>query len=105
MNFLNPSGTTVVHVRRSKFDVYIGRDNRDFKGSKWGNPFPIRGSDTREIVIEKYKRYIKSNPDLMGSLHELKGKILGCWCHPSACHGDVLVQLLNEQIREEQRKS
>lgn len=33
---------------------------------------------------------------LMKSLPELKGKTLGCWCKPYPCHGDVLVELLNE---------
>jgi hypothetical protein len=33
----------------------------------------------------------------MNSLHELKGKTLGCWCKKKssdACHGDVLVELI-----------
>lgn len=29
----------------------------------------------------------------MAALPELKGR-LGCWCKPEACHGDVLVELL-----------
>ncbi len=33
----------------------------------------------------------------MASLHKLKGKRLGCWCHPDKCHGDILVELLEEQ--------
>jgi hypothetical protein len=32
----------------------------------------------------------------MKALFELKGKILGCWCHPLPCHGDVLVKLIKE---------
>jgi len=27
---------------------------------------------------------------------ELKGKVLGCWCHPKECHGDVLARIANE---------
>ena len=27
------------------------------------------------------------------ALPELRGKILGCWCAPKVCHGDVLVEL------------
>jgi hypothetical protein len=26
---------------------------------------------------------------------ELRHKILGCWCHPKACHGDVLAEIAN----------
>lgn len=41
----------------------------------------------------KYRHWIERQPDLMGDLHELKGKTLGCWCAPLACHGDVLAEL------------
>jgi hypothetical protein len=30
----------------------------------------------------------------LGRLHELKGKKLGCWCKPQACHGDILTKLI-----------
>ena len=26
---------------------------------------------------------------------ELRGKVLGCWCSPKACHGDVLAEIAN----------
>jgi len=26
------------------------------------------------------------------------GQTLGCWCHPKACHGDVLKRLREEQL-------
>jgi hypothetical protein len=34
---------------------------------------------------------------LLHDLHELKGKILGCWCSPKSCHGDVLSELANNK--------
>lgn len=80
----------VVHCKRSHYDVYIGRP------SKWGNPFQIGIDGDREEVIEKYEVWLKNNPTLMNSLHELKGKVLGCWCRPQACHGDVLERLAND---------
>jgi hypothetical protein len=76
-----------VHCKKSKYHVYIGR------GSKWGNPFVIGKDGTREEVIAKYEGYIKTQPHLMAALPELKNKILGCWCAPKACHGDVLIKL------------
>lgn len=79
--------TKVVHCKKEKYDVYIGRP------SKWGNPFIIGRDGTREEVIEKYREYIMQRPDLLSDLHELKGKVLGCWCKPKPCHGDVLVEL------------
>lgn len=82
--------TKVVHCKKEFYDVYIGR------GSKWGNPYIIGKDGTRLEVIEKYRQYIKKQPYLLKCLPELKGKILGCWCKPLSCHGDVLVELLNE---------
>jgi hypothetical protein len=32
-------------------------------------------------------------PELMAALGEIRGKVLGCWCKPAACHGDVLARL------------
>lgn len=80
--------TKVVHCKREKYDVYIGRP------SKWGNPFSIGKDGTREEVIKKYKKWILKQPKLMNILNELKDKILGCFCHPKQCHGDVLIQLI-----------
>ena len=86
--------TKVVHCKHSKFDVYIGRGTRDFpEGSKWGNPYRIGADGTRDEVIAMYEDWIKTQPELLASLHELKDKTLGCWCWPMPCHGDVLAKL------------
>lgn len=82
----------VVNIRKARYDVYIGRP------SKWGNPFEIGIDGNREEVIQKYEAWIRTQPKLMLSLHELKGKILGCHCKPKACHGDVLIKLVKEQF-------
>ena len=79
----------IVHCKRDPYDVYIGRG----KNSKWGNPFVLGKDGDRQEVIVKYEEWVKTRPDLMAALPELKGKILGCWCAPQACHGEVLVRL------------
>lgn len=79
----------VVHCKKDSYDVYIGRP------SKWGNPFQIGPDGTREEVIDKYRKWLESQPNLMKDLKELKGKTLGCWCSPNPCHGDVLIKLAN----------
>jgi len=86
----------VVHCKKEEFDVYIGR------GSVWGNPYSHReGTLAEHIVgsrseaIQKYEEYLLSNEDLMRRLPELKGKILGCWCKPKSCHGDILLKYAN----------
>jgi hypothetical protein len=83
--------TTVVNVKNgTKYDVYIGRP------SKWGNPFAIGRDGNREEVIEKFRKWIKTQKKLLKDLHELKGKRLGCFCAPLACHGHVLADLADE---------
>ena len=78
----------VVNLRYEKYGVYIGR------GSKWGNRFVIGRDGNREEVIRKYREWILKNDRLLNCLVELKGKVLGCYCKPLACHGDVLVELV-----------
>ena len=95
--------TKVVHCKREAFDVYIGRPARGLKGSIWGNPFKIGPDGTREQVIEKYRTYILSKPELLGQLESLRGKTLGCWCSPQRCHGDVLIELLGEAVPHQMR--
>lgn len=77
--------------------VYIGR------GSKWGNPFRIayHGREGgRGDVIVKYFEYLKTRPDLIEALDELKGKDLLCYCAPLLCHGDILLLLANASPEE-----
>lgn len=83
--------TRVVNIYKESPDIYIGRN------SKWGNPFIIGKDGSREEVIEKYKNYILNKPELLKDLPELKDKVLGCFCKPKACHGDILVQLVEEE--------
>lgn len=83
--------TKVVHCRKHKYDVYIGRP------SKWGNPFMIGRDGNRDDVIEKYKAWIRTQEQLLDSLRELKDKILGCYCAPLPCHGDILKELIEDK--------
>ena len=68
--------------------------------SGFGNPFIIGRDGTREEVIAKYRKrfYVKLEENHRGfkdSIKELKGKILGCWCTPLPCHGDVIIKYLD----------
>lgn len=89
--------TTVVHCKKSEYDVYIGRKNGDLPQSKWANPFIVGKDCERGECIAKYREWILTQPQLLADLHELEGKVLGCWCKPEKkCHGDVLVELLQK---------
>lgn len=59
----------VVHCKKSRHDVYVGRP------SKWGNPFAIGRDGTRQEVIDKYRAYLLGRPDLVAaSRRELRGQ-------------------------------
>ena len=64
--------------------VYIGRP------SKWGNPYSIGKDGTRAEVCRKFEEYFFNSEKLQRDIHELKGKLLGCYCYPEQCHGDFL---------------
>lgn len=87
-----------VHCKRAPYDVYIGRPMRSQRPEDcpWGNPFTI-AEYGRDGCIDKYEEWIMTQPQLLARLPELKGKVLGCWCAPRRCHGEVLIKLLEEQ--------
>jgi len=90
----------VVHCKKSKYDVYIGRPNPSIVSPtyKWGNPFVIGKDGDREDVIRKFEEWFLNQPQLIDTAkRELKGKVLGCWCAPQACHGDVLSRVANSE--------
>lgn len=88
----------VVHCKKEPHDVYIGRPG------PWGNPFShlAKGAGevkvaTREEAIACYEEWLRQEPGMVERVRrELKGKVLGCWCSPQACHGDVLARLAND---------
>ena len=94
MTGASPPISRVVNRRFRPYDIYIGRP------SIWGNPFVLDKDGSREEVIEKYREWIQQQPELMAALPKLRGKVLGCWCKPQSCHGDVLVELLTAQLTE-----
>lgn len=79
--------------------VYIGRKNTTYGvvESEWHNPFPLKNGKTRQEVLDEYKEYLNSRPDLLARVGELRGKDLVCWCAPHACHGDILLELANKE--------
>jgi Domain of unknown function (DUF4326) len=93
----------VVHCKKHKYDTYIGRAANGMAESKWHNPFVIGKDGTRNEVLAKYEDYLMESPALLADLHELDQKVLGCWCAPLACHGDVLVAVRDDQFFKRNR--
>jgi len=90
--------TTVVNIRKTKeYDVYIGRP------SPFGNPFIIGKDGTRDEVVAKYRPYFyrRMARDMLfrAAVHSLAGKVLGCYCKPKPCHGDVIAEYLDRPMR------
>lgn len=103
--------TIVVHLHSPEAGVASlnGRFVRIDRQTKWGNPFVIGRDGTRLECIEQYEQWIKTQPDLLAAIPELRDKVLGCWCKVSGtgsthgqtgrpCHGDVLARLVNERF-------
>lgn len=87
--------TTVVNIKNTKrYDVFIGR------GSPYGNPFNYRKMGiTREECVSLYKEYFYkklNDPVFRDKVLTLKDKILGCYCAPLLCHGNIIADYLNE---------
>ncbi len=99
---INTDTTKVVHCKKSEYDVYIGRP------SMWGNPYSSKDGTlakyrvgSKSEAIQNYEVWIESQPKLLEELKTLKGKLLGCWCSPKTCHGDVLVKLIQKYYPNE----
>jgi hypothetical protein len=93
--------------------VYIGRfqfwgPRRYFRRSPFANDFGVNRYG-REESLRRYEEKLRSNPELMAKLPELRGKTLACWCageegtpkeltleDPPFCHGQVLLRMIEE---------
>lgn len=81
----------VVHCKKERFDIYIGRP------SPFGNPFVIGKHGTREECIIKYKHYLVNNKKLLDKLRAFTGnEVLGCWCYPQDCHGYAIIEVYKD---------
>ena len=97
-------GTTVIRLKRKDgqiiqdCDIYIGRacnmGGWNLPESKWHNPFTSKNYGDRAIIL--YEEYIRKSP-VISDIEELRGKRIGCWCHPAQCHGDILLKILDER--------
>jgi len=100
----------VVHCRYSEYTHYIGRPsslanrytNKSTKFSTVrGKPVVVVGSV--EEAITGFELDALNDPKILIEIRELPADaILGCWCKPGPCHGDVIITLWKE-MNEPQR--
>lgn len=105
-----------LHLTPSDTYQYIGRPKRNGEtdpNKHFGNPFShlkyanhVVLLPTREECIQAFRDWLDGTAWrdteqirrqwILDNLHTLKGKMLGCWCKPYACHGDTYIDLINK---------
>ncbi len=76
----------VVHVKKENCTVRIHRPY------PLGNPFVVGQDGDRATVIEKFRVWAKVSPDILQLIYDLpEDSVLGCFCEPLPCHGDVII--------------
>lgn len=87
----------VVNLLKEDYDIYIGRAGKGQSGY-FGNPYRVDQDGTREEVIALFKEHfewrIAHDSTYHQRVHSLQGKVLGCFCKPDSCHGDIYVEHL-----------
>jgi hypothetical protein len=89
----------VINIRSYKGEYeYIGRP------SVLGNPFVAHGESERMTVIAQYRRWLWDEFRKPGAVHDEIVRlfeisqhgdlVLGCWCSPKPCHGEVIKALI-----------
>jgi hypothetical protein len=95
--------TTVVNMAGHRNDpdfadvVYVGRamyrGGWRLAGSPLASPYRVGRDGTRQEVVARYRDFLLGRPDLLALLPDLRGRRIGCWCAPEACHADVIAEL------------
>jgi hypothetical protein len=99
--------TVVVNLKHDEYDVYIGRAGKGQDGY-FGNPHTMgyvycshcKGHHDRDTSIAAFKKdflsRVNNDREFLRRVLTLRGKRLGCFCKPLACHGDVIKEWLDE---------
>lgn len=99
----------VINIRRAQISgyVYIGRAGHGQDGY-FGNPIRVgehcpvckdvhfAGGGTLPCFELYARKRLQSDLDYRERVKDLYGKVLGCFCKPRPCHGDVLEKLAEE---------
>lgn len=78
--------------------IYVRIDRQ----TAWGNPFVLDEDGDRDDVCDAYLVYLQYKPSLQSRFDSLRGKVLGCWCHPERCHGDTLINQISGETPPEE---
>lgn len=96
--------TKVVNIRHEGCDVYIGRAGHGQSGY-FGNNVHFGPRVVKSAKIHAFKHHfehrIEHDVEFRYNVLLLKGKVLGCFCKPDKCHGDVYAEYLNNMSDEQ----
>lgn len=98
--------TVVVNIYKNQYDFYIGRAGKG-KDGYFGNAHPIgwcsickRTHDRKDCLSEfraDFNKRVESDPEFRARVLALKGAVIGCFCKPQDCHGDIIKEWLDKQ--------
>lgn len=96
--------TIVVNIYDKAFDVYIGRGKNGIIPDPptygfLGNPYKVEdhGLDEALRLFREYFLKRVENPKFCEAVLAVRGKRLGCFCKPKACHGDIIAEWVDAQ--------
>lgn len=91
--------------------IYIGRGGRGFRGSPLANPYTL-GKHTREEALDLYEAWLlrklkdpksAQSIELTRLVNLVKNGTdinLICFCAPKPCHGDIIKNIIEENLYE-----
>ncbi len=101
----------IINLATTKTDkyIYIGRYNKSINANKslLANPYKINSLNSRESVLQKYKEWLFKNIEMktqvydylcyLQKLSKTQDIVLGCWCKPLDCHGDIIKEIIENE--------
>jgi hypothetical protein len=102
----------VVHIKKANYSIYIGRAGNGENGF-WGNPIKVNAvcskckqlHETRGSTLACYETYLRTKLET-SSVFKLRfmaldaDDVLGCFCSPEPCHGDIMIKVWQELQNE-----
>lgn len=90
----------LVNVRYKQCTHYIGRGTGPSGlDTGLGNPAKMFGThpNDRAKCVLAFEAFARSNPAMMDKIRALpEDAVLGCWCAPLLCHGNVIMKIWRE---------
>lgn len=95
----------LVNVRNERCTHYIGRGAAPSGiRTNLSNPFTMNNQSPqeRDRVIRMFEDYAKNNTEVLRKITQLPADaVLGCWCSPYECHGDVIIKMWKHYYGED----